>query len=76
VAVDTAIVEAVLTMAAALGLPVVAEGVETREQARMLRNLGCPRSQGFLHGRPMGLDELRLRLRSEDWALRPVRLSG
>jgi EAL domain-containing protein (putative c-di-GMP-specific phosphodiesterase class I) len=76
VAVDTAIVEAVLTMAAALRLPVVAEGVETHEQARMLRNLGCPRSQGFLHGRPMGPDELRLRLKSEDWALRPVRLSG
>jgi diguanylate cyclase (GGDEF)-like protein/PAS domain S-box-containing protein len=76
VAVDTAIVEAVLTMAAALRLPVVAEGVETHEQARMLRNLGCPRSQGFLHGRPMGSDELRLRLKSEDWALRPVRLSG
>jgi diguanylate cyclase (GGDEF)-like protein/PAS domain S-box-containing protein len=76
VPVDTAIVEAVLTMAAALRLPVVAEGVETREQARMLRNLGCPRSQGFLHGRPMGLDELRLRLKSEDWALRAVRLSG
>jgi diguanylate cyclase (GGDEF)-like protein/PAS domain S-box-containing protein len=76
VPVDTAIVEAVLTMAAALRLPVVAEGVETHEQARMLRNLGCPRSQGFLHGRPMGLDELRLRLKSEDWALRAVRLSG
>jgi diguanylate cyclase (GGDEF)-like protein/PAS domain S-box-containing protein len=76
VAVDTAIVEAVLTMAAALRLPAVAEGVETHEQARILRNLGCPRSQGFLHGRPMGPDELRLRMKSEDWALRPVRLSG
>lgn len=74
--VDTAIVEAVLTMAAALRLPAVAEGVETHEQARLLRNLGCPRSQGFLHGRPMGTDELRLRLKSEDWALRPVRVSG
>jgi diguanylate cyclase (GGDEF)-like protein/PAS domain S-box-containing protein len=76
VAVDTAIVEAVLTMASALRLPVVAEGVETREQSRMLRHLGCPRAQGFLHGRPMGLDELRLRLSSEEWALRSVRVSG
>ena len=76
VRIDTAIVEAVLTMAAALRLPVVAEGVETREQARMLRNLGCPRSQGFLHGRPMRLADLRLRLKSENWALRAVRVSG
>lgn len=75
VAVDTAIVEAVLTMAAALRLPVVAEGVETHDQADMLQNLGCRRSQGFLHGPPMEPGELRQRLTSGTWALRPMRLS-
>jgi EAL domain-containing protein (putative c-di-GMP-specific phosphodiesterase class I) len=74
--IDQAIVEAVLTMAEALHLPVVAEGVETREQARALRSLGCPRAQGFLHGRPMGLPELHIRLRDADQTLRAVRSSG
>lgn len=75
-AVDQAIVEAVLTMAGALRLPVVAEGVETREQSRALRTLGCPRAQGFLHGRPMGLAELHIRLRGADNALRAVQANG
>ncbi|MCW3007670.1 MAG: hypothetical protein JWP17_2296 [Solirubrobacterales bacterium] len=74
--IDQAIVEAVLTMADALALPVVAEGVETREQSRALRLLGCPRAQGFLHGRPMGLGELHIRLRGEGHALRAVQASG
>jgi len=77
VAVDGAIVEAILTMAQALQLPVVAEGVETRDQARILRSLGCKLAQGFLHGRPMPLEELRAGLaRDGRWALRPVRASG
>ncbi len=62
VRVDGAIVEAILTMAQALELPVVAEGVETRDQARILRSLGCPLAQGYLHGRPMPLEQLRDRL--------------
>jgi diguanylate cyclase (GGDEF)-like protein len=74
--IDQAIVEAVLTMADALRLPVVAEGVETREQSRALRTLGCPRAQGFLHGRPMGLPDLHIRLRDGGHALRAVRASG
>jgi diguanylate cyclase (GGDEF)-like protein len=74
--IDQAIVEAVLTMAEALQLPVVAEGVETREQARALRSLGCPRAQGFLHGRPMGLPELHIRLRNAGHTLRAVRSNG
>jgi diguanylate cyclase (GGDEF)-like protein/PAS domain S-box-containing protein len=65
VTVDTAIVEAVLTMAHALRLPVVAEGVETDEQSARLRALGCPRAQGYLFGRPMSLAALRERLDRE-----------
>ncbi|UGS35481.1 putative bifunctional diguanylate cyclase/phosphodiesterase [Capillimicrobium parvum] len=57
--VDTAIVEAVLTMARALDLPAVAERVETHEQAARLMELGCPRAQGYLLGRPMQLPALR-----------------
>ncbi|HEY8584765.1 MAG TPA: EAL domain-containing protein [Capillimicrobium sp.] len=72
-AVDTAIVEAILTMAQALGLPVVAEGVESDEQAARLRTLGCPAAQGYLLGRPMTLQQLRDRLAGRMDGLRAVR---
>ena len=39
-------------MAHAVGLTVVAEGVETREQEEPLRAFGCDRAQGFLYARP------------------------
>ncbi|HVE45191.1 MAG TPA: EAL domain-containing protein [Acidimicrobiales bacterium] len=44
---DTAIVAAVVAMAHALGLSVVAEGVETQEQLERLRILGCEQVQGY-----------------------------
>jgi diguanylate cyclase (GGDEF)-like protein/PAS domain S-box-containing protein len=55
---DTAIVAAVLSMAAALELDVIAEGVETEEQLAWLRSRGCGLAQGFLLGRPMPAEEL------------------
>jgi diguanylate cyclase (GGDEF)-like protein/PAS domain S-box-containing protein len=47
-----AIVGAIITMADALGLETVAEGVETERQAATLRDLGCTLAQGYLFGRP------------------------
>jgi EAL domain-containing protein (putative c-di-GMP-specific phosphodiesterase class I) len=55
---DTAIVGAVLGMARALGLEVVAEGVETEEQIACLNELGADYGQGFYFARPAPLDEL------------------
>ena len=49
---DHAIVSAVVSLAHALGLSVVAEGVETRCQLEELRRLGCDSAQGYLLGRP------------------------
>jgi diguanylate cyclase (GGDEF)-like protein len=48
-----AIVEAVVRLAHALGLKVVAEGVETQDQADILAQLHCDELQGFLFARPM-----------------------
>ena len=48
-----AVVDAVVRLAHALGLKVVAEGVETVRQRRVLLELGCDEFQGFLFARPM-----------------------
>jgi EAL domain-containing protein (putative c-di-GMP-specific phosphodiesterase class I) len=50
---DHAIVEATIQLAAALGLGVIAEGVEEQAQADELRRLGCRSVQGYLYSRPL-----------------------
>ena len=55
---DTAIVAAVVSMAHALGLQVVAEGVETEDQFAELGRLGCDFGQGYLFARPMPIRHL------------------
>ncbi len=47
------VVESVISMAHALGLIVVAEGVETAEDAAILRELGCDEAQGYFFGKPV-----------------------
>jgi diguanylate cyclase (GGDEF)-like protein len=59
---DAAIVRRVIGLAHDLGLDVVAEGVETPEQARLLVELGCPRAQGWLFAKALPIAELRARL--------------
>jgi diguanylate cyclase (GGDEF)-like protein/PAS domain S-box-containing protein len=51
--VNRAIVEAIVKMAHGMKLEVVAEGVETREQADFLKRLGCDGAQGFFYSRPL-----------------------
>jgi diguanylate cyclase (GGDEF)-like protein/PAS domain S-box-containing protein len=46
-------VEAIVALAHTFGMKVVAEGVETDQQLRLLRKLGCDRVQGFLFSRPL-----------------------
>jgi diguanylate cyclase (GGDEF)-like protein len=56
---DAAITHAVLAMAHRLNMKVVAEGVETAEQLRFLRRMGCDVVQGYLLGRPVSPDTLQ-----------------
>ncbi len=57
----TAICTAVVSLAHALGMGAVAEGVETPEQLAALRTLGCEFAQGFLFGRPAPADRFGFR---------------
>ncbi len=71
---DHAIVRATVAMAAALGLTVVAEGIETAEQRAALIELGIARGQGWLLGRPVPAAEAAA-LVSRQWTggvVRPV----
>jgi diguanylate cyclase (GGDEF)-like protein len=52
------VIRAVTAMAQALGLVTVAEGVETQEQADLVRSAGCQLGQGYLFARPMPVDDL------------------
>lgn len=52
---DAAIVTAIVTLAHTLGLEVVAEGIETAEQLKFLRDIGCDLGQGYYFARPLPL---------------------
>jgi EAL domain-containing protein (putative c-di-GMP-specific phosphodiesterase class I) len=64
-----AIVRAVVAMAQSLEMSTTAEGVETAEQAEMLRNLGCTKIQGFHFGRPMPAEDVQKIFRRSDQLL-------
>lgn len=61
---DRSLVRAIIAMSHGLGLAVVAEGVETGEQADCLRQEGCELAQGFLFARPMSAERILELLRS------------
>jgi diguanylate cyclase (GGDEF)-like protein len=56
---DAALVNAIIVMSHGLGLRVVAEGVETPDQARYLREQACDEMQGYYFSRPMPAADLR-----------------
>jgi EAL domain-containing protein (putative c-di-GMP-specific phosphodiesterase class I) len=53
---DMAITEAIISLGKALGVNVIAEGVETAEQEAFLRSHGCDEIQGFLYSKPCDPD--------------------
>jgi len=51
-----AIVHALISLSKSLGISVVAEGVETEQQAAHLERIGCPAAQGYLFSRSVSAD--------------------
>jgi diguanylate cyclase (GGDEF)-like protein/PAS domain S-box-containing protein len=59
---DTALVRMIIDLCHTLGVEVLAEGIETSEQAALLRDMGCDLGQGYYFARPMLGEELPKRL--------------
>jgi diguanylate cyclase (GGDEF)-like protein/PAS domain S-box-containing protein len=55
---DAEIVRAIIMLADALGLHVLAEGIETRDQLELLRRYGCQKGQGYYFERPVPADRV------------------
>lgn len=63
---DVAIVDAIIGLSHALGLKVIAEGVETEEQLGFLREKGCDQAPGYLFSPPAPAEDLLRLLESEE----------
>ncbi len=56
---SAAIAQTIISLSRAMGLPVIAEGVETEEQREFLTRMGCHAFQGFLFGHPLPIEEFQ-----------------
>jgi diguanylate cyclase (GGDEF)-like protein len=68
---DQAIAQAIISMGKALGMTVIAEGVETVEQEAFLRSHACDEMQGFLFSKPLPAREMANLLRAESQIASP-----
>jgi EAL domain-containing protein (putative c-di-GMP-specific phosphodiesterase class I) len=55
---DMAIVHMVIELAHTLGMEVIAEGVESEEQATLLREMGCDMAQGYHFSKPLPPEDI------------------
>jgi predicted signal transduction protein with EAL and GGDEF domain len=60
---DRSIVSTIIAMAQSLGFEVIAEGVETEDQQKILLNKGCKRFQGYFFGKPVPIHEFEAALK-------------
>ncbi len=59
-----AIVQAIVSLAEALGMDTTAEGAETQDELALIRQLGCSHIQGYIYGRPMPIEDVLIAQRS------------
>ena len=65
---DASIARSIVALGQALGLSIIAEGVETEAQRAFLAGIGCGCCQGYLFGRPMELERLEAMIRGTESA--------
>ena len=58
------VIKTIINLAIELGMEVICEGVETKEDAQLLKDLGCHMAQGFLFGAPLSHDEYEKHLKN------------
>jgi EAL domain-containing protein (putative c-di-GMP-specific phosphodiesterase class I) len=61
------LVASIIDIGTSLGIEVIAEGVETMEHARILKDLGCHGLQGYAFARPMSANDLANFARERRW---------
>jgi len=64
---EKAIVDGIIQLAQKIDLDVVAEGVETREQIKLLQSMGCNQIQGYYFSRPLPPDEIEEEFLKTNW---------
>ena len=64
---DAAVLAAIISLGRSLGVSVVAEGIESASEVRLLRDLGCTLGQGFWFGRPQPAAEVEQLLRRAEY---------
>ncbi|MFD0634012.1 putative bifunctional diguanylate cyclase/phosphodiesterase [Catenulispora yoronensis] len=60
---QTALIEGIVSIGRSLGLSIIAEGIETETQCRLVQEMGVDLGQGYLFGRPMSGDDAEARVR-------------
>ena len=66
---DAEIAHAIINLGHTLGLEIVSEGVETKEQLELLRRQGCDIIQGYYISKPMPADEVPVFLKRAETAV-------
>jgi diguanylate cyclase (GGDEF)-like protein len=68
---NRAIISAIVTLAEALGMDTIAEGVETFDQLEMVRDLRIGMVQGYIYSKPVRVGDMFKDLPAEEWVLQP-----
>ena len=67
---EKAIVDGIIQLAQKIDLGVIAEGVETKEQIKLLQSMGCNQIQGYYFSKPLPTDEIEEKFLKTNW-IRP-----
>ena len=59
---DALLVKAIIAMAQSLNKELIAEGIETKDQAKIIQKYGCNQAQGYLYSQPVPLPEFMIML--------------